>query len=68
MKKKPYKVRFVELLCLPYYVREYKRYPWSRWEVTRCSETGSIIPYQDTILGFEALRDGRRNKDENPNS
>ncbi len=39
------KTRYVKILGLPYYSKEHKRFPWSRWEPVR-NAIGQIIPFR----------------------
>ena len=44
-KMKPYKKRYVPLVSTDLWARETKKYPWSRWEITR-GPSGEIITFR----------------------
>ena len=48
------RIQYVKMLCVPLFTQEIRRFPWSRWKVSR-NHAGQVIPFRRTADGrFEA--------------
>ena len=44
------KLRHIKMFGIPYYARETKRFPWSKWKITK-NDVGQVIPFRRLTSG-----------------